>query len=192
MKLDSGIYIVTLNNNEPISVNADRPKIADRCIKVTSSNCKVGRAKSFSSRRSGYFKTFGKENVNFYPIVATEDFERAERLILSKLGPYRVVGRNGRKNEWLERIDPLVALTIVVEVMEQSEINHRLLLRPRRKVQDSLSEKAGTAQSAKQPPHQDPRPGSVRADAAKAIIKKKSGRLLTKLLKAAWRELKRI
>jgi hypothetical protein len=40
----SGIYIVTLNNPHPISVNANDRRVADRAIKVTKDNCKVGKA----------------------------------------------------------------------------------------------------------------------------------------------------
>ncbi len=44
----SGIYIVTLNNSEPISVNADDPRYAQTSIKVTRHNCKFGKAESIS------------------------------------------------------------------------------------------------------------------------------------------------
>ena len=37
----SGLYIVTLRNDEPISVNANDPRIADKAIKVTRANCRL-------------------------------------------------------------------------------------------------------------------------------------------------------
>ncbi|RLL54744.1 hypothetical protein D8Y20_02900 [Mariprofundus sp. EBB-1] len=102
--MDSGIYIVTLNNEQPISVNAQDPRIADRAIKVTKQNCKVGKAKNLYIREKNYFRTFGKENVNFKPIAFVENIEIAEKAILSRLECYRVRGRTGRKNERLEGI----------------------------------------------------------------------------------------
>ena len=41
--MDSGIYIVTLNNEEPISVNAQDQRIAHKAIKVTKANTHVMR-----------------------------------------------------------------------------------------------------------------------------------------------------
>lgn len=67
--LKSGIYIVTLNNDQPISVNANDPRIADKAIKVTKKNCKIGKAKDLIDRKKNYFKVFGEHNVNFRPVV---------------------------------------------------------------------------------------------------------------------------
>ena len=63
--MESGIYIVTLNNEEPISVNANDPRIAHKAIKVTRTNCKFGKARNLKAREKYYFKTFGEHNVNF-------------------------------------------------------------------------------------------------------------------------------
>jgi hypothetical protein len=98
---DIGLYIVTLNNEQPISVNANDPRIAHRCIRVSNQNCKFGKAKSLSRRRDNYCKVFGAENVNFRPIALTTDIGLAERLVLKALGAWRVRGSTGRKNEWL-------------------------------------------------------------------------------------------
>lgn len=40
--MKSGIYLATLYNDEPISVNANDRRVADRAIKVHKRNCKVG------------------------------------------------------------------------------------------------------------------------------------------------------
>jgi hypothetical protein len=98
---DAGLYIVTLNNEQPISVNANDPRIAHKCIRVSSLNCKFGKAKSLSRRRDNYCKVFGTENVNFKPIAFTQDIGLAERLVLKALCAWRVRGNTGRKNEWL-------------------------------------------------------------------------------------------
>ncbi len=102
----SGLYIVTLNNEQPISVNAQDPRVADRAIKVTRDNCKFGKAKVLTNRMNNYYKTFGIENVNYYPIVAIEDISTPEKYILRELIPYRIRGKSGHMNEWLENISP--------------------------------------------------------------------------------------
>jgi hypothetical protein len=126
-KVESGIYIVTLNNLEPISVNAQDPRIAHKVIKVTKANCKVGKAKNLNGREKNYYKTFGEENVNFYPVAKLKDIESIEKQILSALDIYRIKGRTGRKNEWLQDITPEVAVNIVLSVIELSGEKYELL-----------------------------------------------------------------
>ncbi len=123
--MDSGIYIVTLNNSEPISVNAQDSRIAHKAIKVTKANCKFGKAKSLRAREKNYFKTFGEQNVNFMPVAFIEDFAHAERSILARLDRYRMRGRTGRKNEWLENVSPEEVLQIVLDAMAELGIPYR-------------------------------------------------------------------
>ena len=104
--MESGLYIVTLNNEHTISVNAQDPRVAHKAIMVTKENCKFGKAKVLEGRRKNYYKTFGEENVNYFPIVRMVDIEAAEKAILGKLNDHRMRGRTGRRNEWLEGIDP--------------------------------------------------------------------------------------
>lgn len=123
----SGLYIVTLNNYHPISVNANDPRIADKAIKVTRANCKFGKARELEVRRKNYEKTFGCEYVQFTPLAVLQDIALAEKAILGKLDPYRIRGRTGRKNEWLEGIDPADVITIVRETLMEIEVEHQLL-----------------------------------------------------------------
>lgn len=102
----SGLYIVTLNNIAPISVNANDPRIAEKCIRVNCANCKFGKAKNLGARARNYEKVFGLENVNFFPIATLEDIVPAERAILAQLSQWRVRGKTGRLNEWLAGIKP--------------------------------------------------------------------------------------
>ncbi len=97
----SGLYIVTLRNVEAISVNANDPRMADRCIKVTRDNCKFGKARNLDVRRRNYAKVFGEHNVDFRAFVEMDDIALAERLILQKLRKWRIRGATGRLNEWL-------------------------------------------------------------------------------------------
>jgi len=102
-----GIYIVTLTNEHLISVNADRPAIAERCIKVNREHCKFGKALNLQTRRGNYFKTFGAEQVQFHPIAAVDQPEAIEALLALRLLPFRIRGSTGRPNEWLSGITPL-------------------------------------------------------------------------------------
>lgn len=103
---DVGLYIVTLNNEHPIPVNANDRRRADTCIRVSRVNCKFGKATSLSRRRENYCKVFGAANVNFRPIALTEQISRAEKLVLAVLEAWRIRGLSGRKNEWLFGIEP--------------------------------------------------------------------------------------
>ena len=103
----AGVYVVTLVNEHLISVNADRPAIAERCIKVNREHCKFGKALNLQTRRGNYFKTFGAEHVRFHPIAAVEQPAVIESLVASQLFPYRMRGPTGRPNEWLSGISPL-------------------------------------------------------------------------------------
>jgi hypothetical protein len=118
--MDSGIYIVTLNNSEPISVNAQDPRVAHKAIKVTKANCKFGKAKSLKGREKYYYKTFGEHNVNFRPVALIEDISQAEKAILVRLDPYRIRGRTGRKNEWLKGISAQDVLETILETLDFS------------------------------------------------------------------------
>lgn len=126
--LDSGIYIVTLNNSEPISVNASDPRLADKAIKVTKANCKFGKARSLKARERNYFKVFGEHNVNFISIALIDDFALAERAVLARLKRYRMRGRTGRKNEWLEGIDAKDVLDVVLHTLDDLGISYEKLV----------------------------------------------------------------
>lgn len=115
----SGIYIVTLNNPYPISVNANDKRVADRAIKVTKDNCKVGKAKDLEKRKNNYFKTFGEPNVNFKALAHTEEIDNIEKIILNE---YRMRGISGRKNEWLENISSDDTIEIVCKLLEENGI----------------------------------------------------------------------
>jgi hypothetical protein len=124
--LDVGLYIVTLNNEEPISVNAHDPRIAHRCIHVSRLNCKLGKARSLAKRRLNYIRTFGAGNVNFRPIAVTDDIGRAERLVLVALRAWRIGGRAGRGNECLEGIEPAEAARVVLSALENAGIEYEV------------------------------------------------------------------
>ncbi len=101
---DAGLYVVTLTNEHPISVNANDPRLAGRCIEVTRANCKFGRAKRLAARERTYCAVFGAEHVRFKCIARVDEIAMAERLVLHELAAWRVRGKTGRRNEWLEGI----------------------------------------------------------------------------------------
>ena len=103
---NSGLYVVTLNNTELISVNADDPRRAELALKVSKSNCKFGKAKNLSQRVKNYQKTFGERNVNFYVIalVAEQELDVAETRVLAQLQKFRQRSPSNRVTEWLAGI----------------------------------------------------------------------------------------
>ena len=121
----SGIYIVTLNNDVPISVNAHDSRVADRAIVVTRVNCKFGKARNLAARKLNYEKTFGVENVNFFPIAEVEDIATVERKVLSRLHDFRVRGTTGRKNEWLIGITPADVELMVLATLDEGGFQYR-------------------------------------------------------------------
>lgn len=123
----AGIYVVPLVNEHLISVNADRPAIADRCIKVNREHCKFGKALNLQTRRSNYFKTFGVEYVRFHPIAAIEQPAVIESLVASYLLPYRMRGLTGRPNEWLYGISPLQVESAILTALQESGLPYTVL-----------------------------------------------------------------
>lgn len=120
----SGLYIVTLNNQDPISVNAGDPRIADRCIKVTKDNCKFGQTRDLATRKKDYFWHFGEHNVNFFPLAQLRDSDKAEQAILLRLDDYRIRSKAGRKNEWLVGIEPMEVERIVFSTLDELGLDY--------------------------------------------------------------------
>jgi hypothetical protein len=127
-KNKSGLYIVTLNNEDPISVNANDKRKANKCIKVNLLNCKFGKASCLHTRQNNYFKTFGKENVNYHPIALLEDIGEAEDLILKKLLEYRIRGRTGQLNEWMANITKEQLILIIISTLKENEITFEIIV----------------------------------------------------------------
>ncbi|MEO5624829.1 MAG: hypothetical protein ABIQ70_02330 [Dokdonella sp.] len=117
--LNCGLYIVTLRNEEPISVNRGDHRIEHRCIRVTRVHCKFGKARDFAVRERNYVKVFERKNLVFTPLFGLVDIGWAEGVVLRQLRPWRVRGPSGRRNEWLEGIEPCeverIALAALVE-----------------------------------------------------------------------------
>lgn len=121
-----GLYIVTLNNEQPISVNANDPRVADTCIRVSRANCKFGKAKDLSRRCGNYVKIFGFENVNFRPIALTREIALAERQVKNALKAWMMRGNTGRRNEWLEGISAAEAERLAIAALESAGIEFEL------------------------------------------------------------------
>jgi hypothetical protein len=121
---DSGLYLVTLTNEEPISANAHDARIAETSVAVNRDNCKFGKARSLRNRRKDYCKTFGEQYANFQAIaaVSTRDLETAERLVAEQLRPYRIPGPSGRITEWMKGIEPTQVVRIALKTLEDCGI----------------------------------------------------------------------
>ena len=113
-----GVYVVEMLNEKPISVNADRSHIADRCISVTRVNCKYGKAKNLRRRQRDYEKTFGTENVRFRYCAVTPHYADVETMVGARLLHYRIPGTTGRLTEWLQGISPESVEALVREILE--------------------------------------------------------------------------
>ena len=121
--MKSGIYLVTLNNEHPISVNAQDKRIADKVIKVTKENCKIGKAVDLARREKNYYRTFGEEYVNFNCLAILEEIAIVEKLIMARLDQYRIRGNSGKKNEWLTNISADEAKRTAIKAIEESGVS---------------------------------------------------------------------
>lgn len=115
-----GLYIVTVDSDEPISVNASDLRIADRCITINHENRKFGRAKDLRARFRSYQKTFHPHQVNFKVVALLDAINAAELACARRLSTWRLRGRTGRPNEWLagisaEQVEALVLETLTAE-----------------------------------------------------------------------------
>lgn len=116
-----GIYLVELLNEEPISVNAYNRRIAARCIHVRKGHCKVGRARNLQARERLYRRNFGAHHVVFRVRALLDDINACERRVLQELDSWRMRGRTGRKNEWLEGIDDEEVVTRVMRAVREHQ-----------------------------------------------------------------------
>ena len=122
--MNCGIYIVSLKNTIPISIQHGDKRYDDIDVfKANNKNIKIGKAEDFTKRAKNYHKTFGKDNVNFQPIITTNDFDSAEKIILNAVNQYREVNPySGRKLEWLSGISIAVAKTILFNTLNNTGI----------------------------------------------------------------------
>jgi hypothetical protein len=118
----AGLYIVEALNGDPISVNANDPRMADRCLKVTRGHVKVGKANDLAWRERGYWKVFGQENVRFRPLAVLQETRVAERCLLQALGEYRQRGPSGRRTEWLLGITASEAAALAREHLAATDL----------------------------------------------------------------------
>jgi hypothetical protein len=110
-----GIYVVSLSNELPISVNAGRA-FAHRCVFVTKANCKFGRAQNLARRYRDYIRTFGAQHVSFEVVALTENPALLEAAISARLANHRVRGPTGRPNEWLAGITASEVRQLILEL----------------------------------------------------------------------------
>lgn len=116
-----GLYIVTVECDEQISVNASDLRIADKCITINRHNCKFGRAKNLRARCRSYYKTFSPHPVTFRVIAFLKDINTAEAVCGKQLQRWRVRGRTGRSNEWMADITPTEVEAIVIQALSLDE-----------------------------------------------------------------------
>lgn len=126
---ESGLYLVILNNEDPISANAHDDRVAHTSIQVDRKNCKFGKAKNLKRRRENYYKTFGEDNADFVPIAVVEfqDLASAERLVGEQLRVFRLRGPSGRITEWMVGVQPEQVIRIALRTLEECGVKFRSL-----------------------------------------------------------------
>lgn len=157
-----GLYLVTLNNEELISVNAHDPRHAARAIRVNRAHLKVGKAEQFGRRKDNYDRTFGSHNVNYTPVVtvAPDDLQRAEKCVLEALKPYRMRGHTGRLNEWLEGVTDVVIRDLIFTTLKQEGIQHEAWTADAGGFQRAIHVEADRESPAKLSPSRNMRPAN--------------------------------
>lgn len=111
----AGLYVVEPLCLQPTSVNANDPRMATRCLKVTRGYVKVGKANDLAWRERGYWKVFGQDNVRFRPLALLQNTRVAERCLLEALREFRQRGPSGRRTEWLFGITATQAAALARE-----------------------------------------------------------------------------
>jgi len=129
--MSGGIYIVTLNNDELISTQAHDRRFDNKpVLKVNKENIKFGQAVDFEGRKEyGYFKTFGKNNVNYIPVVAvkSDDLKAIEDAVKEKLIEWRLRSPANRITEWTVGISKEQIIDEILSATVQLKIDHKVL-----------------------------------------------------------------
>ena len=127
----SGIYIVTLNNSELISTQAhDRRYDGKAVLMVNHQHVKFGSAIDLTGRMEyGYYQTFGQHNVNFIPVVATDQFRVLESDLKEKFRAWRLRSPAGVLTEWTCGIDAQVMIEMILATAIQLNISHSVIRR---------------------------------------------------------------
>ena len=109
----SGIYIVVLKNQVPISTYAGDKRREKYGTLVGYGNLKIGKAKVLEKRKRDYIKTFGAENFEFTAVFNCLEIDAVEKTIKSLVKDKRIRGVNNRLLEWLAEIEFEELLKIV-------------------------------------------------------------------------------
>ncbi|MEP6484475.1 MAG: GIY-YIG nuclease family protein [Rudaea sp.] len=126
--MSSGLYLVQLLNELPISVNANDSR-RPNCLKVDRRHCKVGKAKRLAGRERNYHDVFTEANVVFTAVVEVEDIATAEREVLARLKRFRIRGgQANRLHEWLENISGNEVIRNVFEALREAHIPFKPLI----------------------------------------------------------------
>jgi hypothetical protein len=122
-----GIYVARTRSTQLVPVTRD-PRYVHNCARVNSSNVKLGKAKNLATRKKNYIKDFDASNIEFIPIAITQDYDRAETVILRTLKQYRKKSPKGRPMDWLENISLDQVIQSALQSMAKEEIAHKPLI----------------------------------------------------------------
>ena len=107
------------------------PRYVDTCARISCYNVKVGKAKNLAARQKNYWKDFGRDNVEFIPIVLTENIQEAETAILRHLRDYRKKSPKGGVMDWLENIEFGMVIEEALRALKACGIQHEVLVQTR-------------------------------------------------------------
>ena len=101
----SGIYIVALKNEAPISSYSGDQRRQHLGTPVMRGDLKFGKSTNLTRRQRNYERTFGAENIEFKIVIETKSIDTLEASIKQRVANYRIVGINGRRLEWLRGLN---------------------------------------------------------------------------------------
>ncbi|MGZ2371713.1 hypothetical protein ACXR6G_18185 [Ancylomarina sp. YFZ004] len=119
----SGIHIVKLRNTEALPINGNAEDAYVNC-----ENIYVGFTINFESRRARFNSTFGKENVDFIPVVEMEKLDGRMTPILEALQENRMRSpRNNSPLRWLQGVNEAQLVKAILSSLNNQDDSYRVV-----------------------------------------------------------------
>ena len=115
---NSGIFIVKLKNSIPMSIHGS---VNDRCAKVNFKNIFIGSTTDLYRRQKDFVRTFKEPNVEFIPVIITDQLRTLDIEIQNGLIEYRVPSCR----KWLVGIEEKQVLETIYACAERLNISFK-------------------------------------------------------------------
>lgn len=113
---NSGIYIVTLNNEELMPSQLGD----DKSLMVNKHNVKFGKSRNLVKRQKDYEEHFGKDNVNFKVVFLSDNLDADEAKIAEHLSVWRCKSpKTQQPLEWLHHVHADVVEGIIISNLQK-------------------------------------------------------------------------